>query len=152
MILIALNVTITAIDLILHIICISLLWRYDQAKEHSFIISVLLSETLMGLWHVIRMATPITYAFEVANVCRYTVNIPYCGGLILLTLERYMEVYLHIKYYTSFFYLHRLKFSIALWVTMALMIIYIALSLHFQRISFVFIQHINDYCILTIQR
>lgn len=110
------NLIISSFVIILHIACILVLWRYDKMHKHCFIISILLSEMCYSLWFIVRSNIPTTRTSQTINVCLFSLNIPYCGCLIFLTLERYLEVYLHIKYYSSLFYNHRLKLCIALWV------------------------------------
>ena len=133
--------------LLLHVLCLIILWRYDKPRKQCFIVTVLVSELFVGVLQIaIFLLECCSDLHHIVTVTAYTINIPYCGGLILLTLERYMEVYLHIKYYASYFYLYRLKFCIALWVTNACVAFYVvAKSLAGNLPPFTRVYHINLY-------
>ena len=116
-----LNVSLTGSVLLIHVFCLLILWRYDKPKKQCFIITLLMSELFVSILQLSRFANDhisgnTEIAYYIINISAYTLNIPYCGGLILLTLERYMEISLHIKYYTSFFYVNRLKLCTGLWI------------------------------------
>ena len=117
------SMILSCLVIILHMSCLFILWRYDKPKNQCFLISVILSEMVFSIIQMAFYSIPSTVhvnVYSALTMGSYCMNIPYCGGLILLTLERYMEVYLHIKYYNSFFYLHRLKFCLGLWLVMVL--------------------------------
>lgn len=113
--------TLSFLVIILHISCLIILWRYDKPKNQCFLISVILSEMIFSALQIAfyLMQNKVHQTlYSALTLWSFCMNIPYCGGLILLTLERYLEVYLHIKYYRSFFYLHRLKLCFGLWLIM----------------------------------
>lgn len=117
-----LNVSLTGSVLLIHVFCLLILWRYDKPKKQCFIITLLMSELFVSILQLSKFVTDHTSSRDtvaadyIISISAYTLNIPYCGGLVLLTLERFMEIHLHIKYYASFFYLNRLKFCTGLWI------------------------------------
>ena len=115
-----LNFSLTGLVILLHVCCLLILWRYDKPKKQCFIITVLMAELFVGvlqlLIFIIERMEGTELVYHIINISAYPLNIPYCGGLVLLTLERYMEIQLHIKYFASFFYLNRCKLCVGLWV------------------------------------
>jgi len=114
------NIFLSILVICLHTSCLYLLVKKKHSNKHCFIASILTFELVlcvcMLLYYPIYNRFP--RAYHKYRALLSALNIPYTCSMVLLTLERFLEVYLHLKYYISWFNKHRIKLCLLSWLAM----------------------------------
>lgn len=151
------EVLLSFIDVVLHVVCLYLMRTHrsgcsDQsqqrvllARRNYFLATILVCELLFSTRHLTRLL--ISYFSSTAeNLIRYimfTVNIPYCGSIIFLTLERFLQVYLNIRYNNCFFNRNKHRICFVLWSLMVVTAICVSLVVRVKAELTPYIVQIN---------
>lgn len=124
------SIPLSVVVFALHTYGLFLLWklRHTNGSRDCLIAGFSLSNILFVFYNVVRF--PIDYyapiVFEYLSVVVEGLRIPFYGSMILLTTERFLEVYLHMKYQNYCFNQHKLKYAVSLWI---LFIIWLAATI-----------------------
>lgn len=127
------NVGVRSITLLLHLYGIHLLWR-DKWKKHFLLINVALTNVAMCCCSFAKLALTLLRN-EIA--LRYLLGIvatgflvTYFGSLFLLTVQRFLEVRLHMSYSNSFFEMHKQRICALIWISSLLYAVIMTVALH----------------------
>ena len=133
-----LSTVLPSLVLILHIIGQYLLWKTNQRKKEIFIVSVSLSNIVFCVYVI--LCFPLDYF--IPGICMHSTIaisgaiIPFHGSLILLTLERFLEVYYHMKYKLSWFFRNRVTLCLIIWVAWPMLFLIIMVAFYKYQIPY----------------
>lgn len=138
------DIILSVLDVLLHIICFYLMHRFNQRKRYLFLVSLLASETIFSIGNIINLLFEYTIpnVGAVVGIAIFLVNIPYCGSLILISLEKFFEVYLNIRYYPSCFYRSRILLCLLLWILAAILTSCVVVLAIIWKSKWMYIQNI----------
>jgi len=127
------NLGVRSITLLLHLYGIHLLWR-DNWKKHFFLINVALTNVAMCVCSCTKL---VLVLLENEHAVRYLLGIiatgfllSYFESLFLLTVQRFLEVFLHMSYTNSFFETHKQRICAISWLSSLVYITAMTVALH----------------------
>lgn len=114
------SLPLSAIVVLLHLYGIYMLWRVGVlgSSKYVLIASFSLSNILFAMHNLVRFPVHRHFpeVFVYLSVVVEGLRLPFYGNMVLLTLERFLEVYLHMLYYESFFNKRKFYLALFLWL------------------------------------
>jgi len=114
------SLPLSAVVVLLHLYGIYMLWRVGvlSSSKYVLIASFSLSNILFAMHNLVRFPIYAHFldVYMYLSVVVEGVRIPFYGMMVLLTLERFLEVYLHMLYYESFFNKKKFYLALLLWL------------------------------------
>lgn len=117
-ILTSINLSLRTVTLLLHLYGIRLLCR-DSWKKHFLLINVALTNIMMCICSYLKLILKLTNAKDAE---RYLIGVvatgfllTYFASLFLITLQRFLEVYLHMAYEASVFEIQKQHICFTSW-------------------------------------
>ena len=110
----------SGIVVLLHFYGIYMLWRVRELSSSKYVLiaSFSFSNIAFAFHNLIRFPIhdnfPVVYTY--LSLIVEGLRIPFYGTMVLLTSERFLEVYLHMRYYNSCFNKHKLMLALSLWL------------------------------------
>lgn len=127
------NLSLRTITLLLHLYGIRLLC-HDSWKKHFLLINVALTNIMMCLCSYLKLILKLT---DAKYAERYLIGVvatgfllAYFASLFLITLQRFLEVYLHMAYEVSVFGMQKQHICVTSWLFSVLYISAVSIALH----------------------
>ena len=126
------NLSLRTVTLLLHLYGIRLLCR-DSWKKHFLLINVALTNIMMCLCSYLKLILKLT---DAEHAERYLIGVvatgfllAYFASLFLITLQRFLEVYLHMAYEGSVFDIQKQQICATSWLFSLLYICAVSIAL-----------------------
>lgn len=151
----SIDVILSVTVILLHALCLNLIYRRKYGRKHMFIASMLLVELI---WCVGTLLNYPIYNFERELLHKYqallaALNISFFGSIFMLTLERFLEVFLHMRYSKCWFSKNKLKLCLGVWLITLFVAIFVlflsdgGLQLYFD--SYRIVSYVSDGLIIV---
>lgn len=127
------SIILSALVICLHILGIFLLWKTKHMKKDMTILSISLTNIIFSVYCI------MCFGMNNEMMCKYStiivsgVIIPFHVSLILLTLERFFEVYFHMTYHLSCFYRYRVHMCVTVWILWPVMSSIVTLATMYEK-------------------
>ena len=101
-----------------HSIGIYLLTKEDSLNARFYLMSLSVSEIWSALIVAIYLSLDVKYklALYVVIIIAHTMKAPYYFSMFILTLDRFCEIYFHMSYSNTWFYMNKIKVILIGWV------------------------------------
>ena len=116
---------ISALAILLHIVGVCLLTqeRRSTSPQRNLLLSLSYCDIGFCILSLLRIAigdVSNTPAYNHILILSYSLNFPFFFGMFFLTLDRFLQIFLHLGYLNSFYERHKERFCLCSWFTAVL--------------------------------